>query len=267
VSSAAQEAAAALAPAMAATLVEKMPLEGDDQLAADVAATQGVEATPPVSSSQPQTAPAAAQATETETPEADELSLDPDIPDDLQALLDEPDFDEEADAEVTAEAEEWDPDATDPETAKRLRALEKRNKWLEDRVVASDSKKWLAENTKAYPLLARYAPDELQAIKATSRRGFAREAAALNARYAKALTPALQDIAEAKKQLNGEVAKEVRGEYKQAWGEITTGPGNVPMEAAAQRKELEAARETGNLSKIVGAMMRAAGVNNKQGGA
>jgi hypothetical protein len=263
--SAAKDAAAALAPAMAATLVEAMPLAGDDQLAADLAA-QGVVAAPAtVSSSAPQTATAAAPAPATEPAEIDEfdLDLDPTVPDDLQQLLDEPDFDEEVAAEVDAELDDGEIDySTDPEVAKRLRTLEKRNAWLEEQRVNSEKKKWVAENLKAYPLLARYAADEVAAIAATSRRGFARQAAALNGRMAKMVQPALQEIADARKQLRGEVVQEVRSEYREGWGEITTGPSVSPVEAAAEQQEYDAAMKTGNLSKVIGVLMRSAGVNN-----
>jgi hypothetical protein len=265
VSSAAQEAAAALAPSMASELVEKIPVAGDDTLAADLAATGDAAAPVAVPSSQPQTAPAAAQApvADPEVVEEFDLDLDPQIPDDLQQLLDEPDFDEEATLEVQGEIDDGEIDyTTDPEVAHRLKTLEKRNAWLEEQRVRSEKKKWVAENLKAYPLLARYAADEVAAIDATSRRGFARQAASLNGRLAKMVQPALQEIVEARKQLRGEVVQEVRAEYKDGWGDITTGPGVVPVEASAQEAEYLAAMKTGNLSKVIGVLMRAAGVNN-----
>jgi hypothetical protein len=267
VSSAAAEAAAALAPAMASDLVAAMPLASDDQLAADLAAREVVAAAPEtVPSSQPQTAPVAAApapAAAPETTEEIDLNLAPVIPDDLQALLDEPDFEEEAALEVAAETEEWDEDAADPETAKRLKTLEKRNAWLEDRVVKTERKKWVAENLSAYPLLARYAADEVSAITATSRRGFAREAAALNARLDKMVAPALEEIAQAKKALRGEVAQEVRGEYKDAWGTITAGPTGVPDEAREKADESTKRLRAGDLTGAIGALLRGAGVNNQ----
>lgn len=268
-SNAAQEAAAALVPQMVSQLVEAMPLASEDVLAADLAAAQSVAAAPEtVPSSQPQTAPVAAAPAPAAAPEAPvveeeiDLNLDPVIPDDLQALLDEPDFEEEASLEVTSEQDEYDEDATDPETAKKVRALEKRNAWLEERVVTSERKKWVAENLKAYPLLQRYAPDEVAAIAATSRRAFARQAAGLNGRLATMLKPALDEIADARKLLRGEVSQEVRQEYKEGWGTITTGPATVPVEQSAYEAELAAARKTGVLANVYTVMMKAAGVNN-----
>lgn len=262
--SAAQEAAAALVPGMVGELVATVPGASDDQLAADLAA-QGAAAAPEVvSSSQPQTAPAAAQAP-VAAPESvveEEFDVEPVISDELQALLDEPDFEEEATAEVEAEQEDWNEDATDPEVAKRLKTLEKRNAWLEEQRVVSERKKWVAENLKAYPLLGRYAADEVGKIGATSRRAFARDAATLNARLTTILKPALDDIEEAKKQLRGEAAQEVRAEYKDAWGTITAGPATVPVEASEKQAEYTSAMKAGNLPRAIGALLRGAGVNN-----
>lgn len=264
--SAAQEAAAALVPGLVGQLVEAMPVAGDDALAADLAATGDAAAPETVPSSQPQTAPAAAQAPTAAPIEEDTLDLNitPVVPDDLQALLDEPDFEEEASLAVEAERENWDEDATDPEVAKRLKALESRNAWLEEQRVNTERKRWVAENLKAYPLLQRYAADEVAAITATSRRAFARQAATLNTRLATMLKPALEDIAEKQKLIRGEVTQEVRGEYRDnGWGTITTGPSTVPAEASAQQAELSAARKTGQLHKVIEVMMKAAGVNNQ----
>lgn len=264
-SSAAQEAAAVLVPEMVAQLVESMPVQGDDVLAADLAASQGNVATPEtVSSSQPQTAQAAAPATEQAAPvEEEAFDLEPVIPDELQALLDEPDFEAEAAAEVADAEEEWDEDATDPEVAKRLKTLEKRNAWLEEQRVKTEKTKWVAENLKAYPLLSRFAADEVKAIDATSRRAFARQAASMNTRLAAMLKPALEEIQQAKQQLRGQAQQEVRGEYKQAWGTITTGPAAAPVEQSAYEAEIAEAQKTGQLHKVIGVMMRAAGVKNE----
>ncbi len=143
----------------------------------------------------------------------------PQLTDDLQALLEEPDFDEEAAAEIDAEFDDSvEFDGRDPEMEKRIRALEKRNAWLEGRAVDASKGKWVAENEKAYPLLKTYAPDELRGINATSRRAFAREAAALNARYEKVLAPALADLAAAKALAQGDAEAAARKKAAQNWG-------------------------------------------------
>ncbi len=143
----------------------------------------------------------------------------PQLTDDLQALLEEPDFDEEASAEIDAEFDDTvEFDGRDPELEKRIRALEKRNAWLEGRAVDASKGKWVAENEKAYPLLKTYAPDELRGINATSRRAFAREAAALNARYEKVLAPALADLAAAKALAQGDAEAAARRKAAENWG-------------------------------------------------
>lgn len=265
-STAAEEAAAALVPGMVAQLVETVPGAPDDVLAADLAARSDAAAPELVPSSQPQTAPEAAAQAPPAPPEPvveEEFDLEPVISDELQQLLDEPDFEEEAALEVAASIDDGEIDySTDPEVAKRLKTLENRNAWLEQQRVQSEKKKWVAENLKAYPILQRYAADEVAALDATSRRAFARQAAALNDRLAKMVAPALQDIADAKKQLRGEVSQEVRAEYQEGWGTITTGPSTVPVEASALEAEYNAAMKTGNLAKVIGVLMRGAGVNN-----
>lgn len=262
---AAEEAAAALAPDMAAQLVAAMPLASEDVLAADLAARSDAAAPEPVPSSQPQTpAPAAAApATPAEPVVEEEFDLEPVISDELQQLLDEPDFDEEARVEHQASVEDGEIDfSTDPEVSQRMTKLERENAWLKEQRVLTDKKKWVAENLKAYPLLARYAGDEVAAIDATSRRAFARQAASLNARLSKMVAPALQDIADAKKQLRGEVVQEVRGEYREGWGEITNGPAAVPVEANELKDDYTRKLKAGNLPGAIGALLRGAGVTN-----
>ena len=236
-SSAAQEAAAALVPGMVSDLVAAMPLASDDdQLAADLAARSAAAAPETVPSSQPQTAPEAAAPAPVAAPEPvveEEFDLEPVISDELQQLLDEPDFDEDARAEVQAQIDDGELDyTTDPEAATRLRKLEAENAWLKQQRVISDKKKWVAENLKAYPLVARYAPEFITEIEATSRRAFARQAKQVYERLSKVATPLLRDLEETKKGLRTEIVKEVRDDYRDnGWGTITAGPGQVPVEA------------------------------------
>lgn len=265
--SAAQEAAAALIPGMVSELVATVPGAPDDQLAADLQATQSAAAAPEqVPSSQPQTAPVVAAQAPAVTPEPvveEEFDVEPVISDELQALLDEPDFEEEAALEVQAQIDDGELDyTTDPAAAARLRKLEHENAWLKEQRIVSDKKKWVAENLKAYPLLREFASDEVSAIDATSRRAFARQAASLNSRFTKMLEPALQAITEEKKRLHSQVNQEVRAEYREGWGEITTGPSGVPNEARDMQDESTKQLRQGNLVGAIGALLRGAGVNN-----
>ena len=219
-------------------------------------------ATPPPVSSTPtaaaETAPEPQQQEEPE-PEVELPDFTPNLTDDLAALLDEPDFEEEAAAEVTAEYDELGGDPEyDPAEQKRLRALEKRNEWLERQVVQANRGKWIAENERAYPILATYAKDELRAIDATSRRAFAREAAALNERLTKILKPALDDIAKAKAALKDEATVEARQAVEQAWGKPIANTGASGPDPIAS--ELEAARQRrAPLAERIKILMKAGG--------
>lgn len=170
-----------------------------------------------------------------------ELTFEPQLSDELQELLDTPDFEEEALAEVVDERDPDEYDETfDPQEAAKERAKDKRIKFLEERLVQANKGKWVAENKKAYPLLATYAADELSAIEATSRRGFAREAARLNERYTKVLGPALQDLAAAKASVKAEVETEVRSEASKNWGLPVAEPGGAAAFSEQERALLEA---------------------------
>lgn len=224
--------------------------------AARAAAEAPVAATPEVSSTPTPAAEAAEPATPAETPVAEIPSFEPDIPDDLQELLDTPDFDEEAAAEVAALVEEDPNQYIDTDQEKRIRALEKRNAWLEDQVVVKSRKNWVQENLRAYPLLRTYAQDEVEKIDATSRRGFAREAAALNSRLETIAKPMLADIAALKAGLKGEAYQEGKAEAKAAFGDpaselAATGPG------ADNAAKLAEAEKTGDLKQVFKVMLEA----------
>lgn len=202
---------------------------------------------PVVSSPTPaaEPAPPAPPASE-QTEEPDELpDFTPQLSDEYRALLEEPDFAEEAAAEIDAEQEnEYNPDL-DTDTARRIRELEKRNAWLEQQTVKANKGKWIAEAERSFPLLKAYAGDELREIQATSRRGFAREAAKLNDRMTRVLTPAIQDLQAAKQQAKTEATTEARQLAAQNWG-LPPGEGiaAADQEQAAQiQSALQKARE------------------------
>lgn len=159
----------------------------------------------------------------------------------LAALLEEGDWEEEAAAEVAAALESGELDENaDPETERQIRALQKRNAFLEERVVQSNRGKWVAENLRAYPLLATYAPEVIEGIDATSRRSFARRAQEANARYEKMLKPALDDVAALKAQAKADGLAEGRKQASDQWGLPVVEPAGAA--APAQQAELERAR-------------------------
>ncbi len=217
-----------------------------------------VAAAPAQVSSTSQTAAEAAPeaaAPEAETVEPEIPSFEPDLPEDLAALLDEPDIDAEVEAEIAAEQNEYD-ENYDPDEARRIKKLEKRAAWLEGQLVAKSRSGWVAENLRAYPLLATYAADDVKAIQATSRRGFAREAAALNERYMRVLKPAIDDIAKAKAALKAEATDEARAEVAQAWGKpIGDGGAAAPdaMVAALDKARADRAPLIDRIKILMGA--------------
>lgn len=169
------------------------------------------------------------------------ISFDPVPDDELDALLAEPDIAAEVEAEIAAEMEEFS-DTYDPDEARRIKTLEKRNQWLEQQHVAGQRKNWVAENLRKYPLLATYAPDDIAAIDATSRRAFAREAQKLNERYSRVLGPALQDLHAAKEIAKTEAEQAARSKAAAEWGLPALDPSSALPGAAAQEAALIAAR-------------------------
>lgn len=196
-------------------------LEGVD--VPEAAAPESAVATPPLAPS----APAIPQAPVVDDGPApfDFTTFEPNLSPDLASLLEDepPDFEAEARAEVAAELQAAEDtgtyyDAADPDLTAQLRAAQKRNEFLESRLVETNKGKWLAENLRAYPLVAQYAKDELEAIQATSRRGFARDAAKVNDRITRIAKPLLDDL-QARLAATGEqVTADRRAQVDASWG-------------------------------------------------
>lgn len=259
-SDAAREAAAVLAPAMLQELADKMPVPPgtEDRLAEDLAAVaQPVEAQPlAVSQPAPVEAAPVVEAEEFVVP-----TFEPDLDDEYRELIEAPDFDEEARLEVEARFDDDDnEDYTDPEAAKELVKLQKRNAWLEGQVVRASKPKWVGEAKKMFPDLAKYAPGEIEKIDASSRRGFARKAAELNTRFAAVAKPLIDELTAKRQVVFQEARQEGRTESEAAWGVPTVGPPLSAVQLAAGDAELNAARSSKQLHKIIGVML-------KQGGA
>lgn len=264
---AAKEAAAALAPAMLAELAEKIPLPPgqEDRLADDLAAAmgQGVVAQPAVVASTPQPAPAAPVA-DTDDGEDDEFvvpTFEPDLDDEYRELIEAPDFAAEAAAEVNARLEDDDnDDYTDPESAKQLLELQKRNQWLEQQVVRASRPKWIEEAKQRFPDLARFSPETLNGIDASSRRAFARKAAQANQEFARMAKPFLDQLAEARQQAAVEAKTDARVEAKAAWGVPTIGPPVNAVQLSEGDAALNTARKTKQLHKVINVMFKQAGI-------
>lgn len=186
----------------------------------------------------PQAPPAAAEP----EPDPEPFSFEPQIDDDYRILLEEPDYEAEAAAEIAAERDEQQYDDTfDADTAAQLRAKDKKIAWLEQQNVKANRGKWVAEAERSFPLLKTYAADEVREITATSRRGFAREAQKLNERFSKVLAPALADLQTAKALAKQEAERDARVLAAQQWGlPVTEAAGSPPPSSEQERLLLEA---------------------------
>lgn len=253
-----QSETAAAAAALTQSILGEFAANGSENAGRMLQEMQGDEAPQPVASGFPPAAEAAPEPDPIPAPEpaaepaatepapdpiAEALAvLEPQLDEEYQALLDEPDFDAEAAAEVEAEQADTYDETYDPEVAAKLRAQEKRIKWLEEQNAKSNRGKWIAEAKRSYPLLDKYAADELAQIEATSRRDFARKAAKLQERYAKMLEKPLRDIAELKAQALQEGLVEARQKAAQQWGLPYQEPAGSPPPVTAAQAELAAAR-------------------------
>lgn len=212
--------------------------------------------------------PVEAEAETSEQPEgsAVEQSLEDDsqheaeeaeeLPEDIEALLTEPDYEEEAEEEVAAEEEadeeeEWDDEKR--ELRKKLLAAEKKAEFYENQRAQSERKNWVKEVNKHFP----YA--DAEAIKATSRRGFLRAAKAehegIKARVDTALESRRSQLEAEREQIRAEERKRL----EEAWGKPTTGPGVAPARAAEASESVDEAFRTRGLAAGIKEWMREGG--------
>jgi hypothetical protein len=257
---AAHEAAAGLVPELAQELVEKIPVAGDDQLAADLAATQAWPDEAPETASSKEAAvaqPDGEQEAAVETVETP--TFETEIPEDVLAFLDEPDFDAEAEAELATTTDDEQPtyeyDVNDTDDRKARIAAEKKSAWLEQRLADQNRGKWEAEAKKYFPL----AETSLGSIKADSRRAFLRQARAEHEKVLPIIKPLIDQLNAASVEAKAAAVAEGREEAKSNWGTPTTGPGVVPVRSSAATTELDEARKTRNLAKIIGVLMKQGG--------
>jgi len=207
-----------------------------EMLAAE-SAEASAEETEPVSSPEDT---AAAEEEPQEADETPEFDFDPEVPDDIRALVDEPDFEEEAEAEIAAQAEEWDEEGeeeyVDPrlmEERKQRIALEKKLAHVETLRIKDARKAWAEEAEKFYPLA------DSSKIEATSRRGFLREAKkAHDANKPFVLKGIERTKAELAAKYEQEYAAKV-AELEAAWGRPITGAGQVVEAAPEKAKKID----------------------------
>lgn len=213
-------------------------------------------APPPPPESRPPAAPTATVEAPPEPVAAPESipTFKPKLDEDQQAFLDEPDFDAEAAAEVAAEVESDEYEYEDPEQAARVRALEKRNQFLETQLVSKSKKGWVEEAKRAYPDLARLIPGEIEAINATSRRAFLRAADTANTKYATVLGPTLAKLEAERAAIASGAVEVARTEVANAWGKPAAD--TLPQLAGAAQEALDRARATGGLEGAIKELMK-----------
>lgn len=182
-------------------------------------------------------------------PEA-EFDPSPELPDDLVAELDEPDFEEpeasfEPEEKYEAEEDEYEDPALSAERNKRV-ALEKKLKWLEEQKLKSDRKRWVEKDAKYFPLA------DVQSIaqRAKSRGEFARLAKAENERIKK--IPGIAKM----------ISEKSKQEIVDQWGEPSGGPGMVPSDATDAAEKHAKVRREGNLKETIKSMFETGAIKN-----
>jgi len=188
------------------------------------------------------------------------VNINPSIPEELEEFLNEPDFevtDEEVEAVVVEEpnddAHEWSED--DEEVTKLKRELAKERKRAEhERSLRVNSQRgsWEKEAEKYFPLAAA----QFGSISATSRRAFLRDARAKH----EALLPFVKNAVDEAKRLAEEAREQARAEDRanaeKAWGKPLAGPGAPPSDYKAKQDEIEKARATGSLQRVIKSMLK-----------
>jgi hypothetical protein len=187
------------------------------------------------------------------------VELPPPAPEDW--LTEEPDFDAEAREVVAAEALEPEEEFTyedDPrlieERTKRI-AAEKKAAHFEAQRVKDARKTWVAEALEHAPLAADLLGDNLEEIKATSKRAFLREAAEAHQKARKVLERQLGSATQIAGEEVAAVKAEAKREAAKAYGRPTSGPGVAPAQAAETAARVAAAREQRGLRGAIREMI------------
>jgi hypothetical protein len=239
VSNAASEAAAGLAPELAAELLGKLApseLAAASTLVQEV--TDAAGATP--SGQEAVSAPEAQETEEFRIPEFQLVELEDDEDEDLLT----PAAEEEDDESLVDEYED------ENILRARLAKLEKQNQYLAQQAAGAKRDQWKAKYKEMYPLA------NVDEIEATSRRAFEKAAVKSHNANFRLLEPIIKQFNDARETLVGAATAEGRAAAAAAFGKPTAGPGIVPLEASAQTEELVAARKTGDLRKVLSVLMR-----------
>jgi hypothetical protein len=187
--------------------------------------------------------------------EAQHEAEPPELPEDVVAFLEEPEYEAEAEAEIEAEAEqedEWVSDA-EKELRKQLRAAEKKAAFLEGQRLKNELPRWKEEAAKYFPHA------DIDKIDATSRRGFLKAAKAQHEAVAGKVEAAVaaklsgfDPAAEREK-----IRAEVKAELEAAWGSPTVTTTVAPADAAEQDAAVDKAIQTRGLAAGIREMFNA----------
>ena len=185
-------------------------------------------------------------ATETEAPDVPSFTLtDPEVPEDILAFLNEPDFEAEAAAELATgtvdENDDFDEQYASEETVaerKRRVAAEKKAAWLEERLADTNRDKWTAEAEKYFP----YASHALKDIKATSRRQFLKQAQAKHEEMKPHLATYLKAAGTVVTQTVEAARSAAETEVKESWGKPTVDASNAVTQEAVFEAEVAKSR-------------------------
>lgn len=177
--------------------------------------------------------------------------------DGIEDLLTEPDVEDDDEPVGYTEDVSEDDFSTedDPRLLKRIRQLEKKNAWLEERAVNASIKNWRAEAAKRFPLAA----PEVENIEGKSRKEVLRKAQSMHDIAHKILAPHLKTLQEAQGQAQTMAREEAREYAKERWGTPSAGPPQPMIEHAQSAAEEQALdrRNFRTLADRVGALMKA----------
>lgn len=162
---------------------------------------------------------------------------------------------EEVQEEIELEEDEFEEfdELPDPKILARLKKAEKEAQFYKELRIKAAAKDWRAEAEKFYPLSTPF----LDSIKAESRRSFLKQAR----QYHSAMRPyveekVLKPAKEAVERARQEAIEEARKEAEKRWGPPTVEAPEVSSDVDATREAVEKARQRGELSDVILAMMR-----------
>ena len=171
---------------------------------------------------------------------------------------DEPNFEAEADAELTAAEEDLTPSEYDDEQTvqlkKQLLAERKRAEFHQRQHLTTARKTWEAD-VRSQPW-AEFLPPDLATIKATSRRDFNRQVKQIAKANYTVLKPHLDKLAAAHAQLSTVAKKEAEATVQAAWGSPTVSGFQIPQSADQEAGgRLERARSKRSMVEATKAMI------------